>query len=99
MPNVRLPAPSQPQVVIEAAGEQAVTDLDPAPIVNLYKTHGALLFRGFGVEVAQFGSFVKQFCSTSVVNESPGRQPIDPAANIHTVDGGTGAFSLHPELS
>ena len=99
MPNIRPPAPGQPQVVIEAAGEQAITDLDPALIVDLYKAHGALLFRGFDVDTAQFGGFVKQFCATSVVNESPGRQPIDPAANIHTVDGGTGAFSLHPELS
>jgi alpha-ketoglutarate-dependent taurine dioxygenase len=99
MPHVHLPAPGQPHVVIEAAAEQAITDLDPALIVDLYKAHGALLFRGFGTEVAQFGSFVKQFCTTSVVNESPGRQPINPAANIHTVDGGTGAFSLHPELS
>jgi len=99
MPLVHLPAPGQPHAVIEATVETAITDLDPAPIVDLYTRHGALLFRGFGTDTAQFGHFVKQFCTTSVVNESPGRQPVDAAANIHTVDGGTGAFSLHPELS
>jgi hypothetical protein len=99
MPHVHLPVPGQPQVVIEADAEHAISDLDPALIVDLYKAHGALLFRGFGIDVAQFGRFVKQFCSTSVVNESPGRGEVDPVANIHTVDEGTAAFSLHPELS
>ena len=99
MPHVHLPAPGQPQVVIEAAGERAIADLDPALIVELYKAHGALLFRSFGIDTPQFGRFVKQFCATAVVNESPGRAAVDATANIHTVDGGTGAFSLHPELS
>lgn len=58
-----------------------------------------MLFRGFGVDVPQFGAFAKQFCKTAVVNESRGRAPIDAGANIHSVDGGTGAFALHPELS
>ncbi len=99
MPHVHLPEAGQPHVVIEPDGEGGIVDLDPATIIDLYKSHGALLFRGFGADVAQFRSFARQFCSTAVVNESPGRQPIDPEANIHTVDGGVGAFSLHPELS
>jgi hypothetical protein len=44
-------------------------------------------------------SFARRFCTTSVVNESPGRRPLNADQNVHTVDGGTGAFSLHPELS
>ena len=99
MPSVQLPAPGQPQIIVEAAGERSIADLDPAEIVALYKAHGALLFRGFDVDVADFGAFATQFCATSVVNDSLGRQPVNPAANIHTVDGGTGAFALHPELS
>jgi alpha-ketoglutarate-dependent taurine dioxygenase len=99
MPNIHLPEPGRPQVLIERADEHALDDLDTDRIVNLYKTHGALLLRGFGADVAQFRRFARRFCPTSVMNESPGRQPIDPDANIHTVDGGTGAFSLHPELS
>jgi hypothetical protein len=99
MPVIHLPVPDRPQLVIEAAGERAITDLDPALIAELYRKHGAILFRGFGVDVAYFGQFVRQFCTTSVMNESPGRQTIDADANIHTVDAGVGAFSLHPELS
>ena len=99
MPHVHLPAPGQPQVVVEPDAERGIADIDPALIIDLYKAYGALLFRGFGADVPQFRDFAQQFCTTAVVNESPGRQPIDLAGNIHTVDGGSGAFSLHPELS
>ncbi|MEO5867027.1 MAG: TauD/TfdA family dioxygenase [Sphingomonas sp.] len=86
-------------MIIEAAEERSITDLDPSTVTDLYKVHGAILFCGFGADVETFGLFVRQFCGTSVMNESPGRQTIDAIANIHTVDGGTRAFSLHPELS
>ena len=99
MPQIRLPVPRQPYVVVTPGGEGTVLDIDRATIVALYKAHGALLFRGFGIDVAQFRSFAQQFCSTSVKNESPGRRPVDPDAQIYTVDTGTHAFPLHPELS
>ncbi|MES2059291.1 MAG: TauD/TfdA family dioxygenase [Pseudomonadota bacterium] len=85
--------------MVQPANEQKIADVDPDLIIDLYKAHGAILFRGFGIDVVDFGGFSKQFCSTSVVNESPGRAPVDPAANVHTVDRGTTAFALHPELS
>jgi len=99
MAKIQLPEPGRPQVLIEADGERGILALDPAEIIALYKTHGALLLRGFGADVPQFRNFARQYCSTSVVNESPGRQPIEPEYNIHTVDPGTRAFSLHSELS
>lgn len=99
MPHVTLPAPGRPQVLIAPAPGEDLATLDRDRIVELFTTHGALLFRGFGADVAAFRGFARRFCKTAVVNESPGRQPIDAAANIHTVDGGTGAFALHPELS
>ena len=99
MPHIHLPVTGRPQVVIEAAEERVIADLDPVAIIDLYKSHGAILFRGFGVDVEHFGRFVLQFCTTSVTNESAGRRAIDADANIHTVDGGVGEFSLHPELS
>lgn len=85
-------------MIVEAAGE-ALADLDDALVVDLYKRHGALLFRGFGADVPQFREFARRFSPTAVVNESPGRTPIDPQANIQSVDGGAGPFALHPELS
>ena len=99
MPNIQLPEAGRPYVLVEADGKGGILDVDAAAIVDLYKTHGALLFRGFGLEVPEFNSFARQFCTTSVVNESPGRTPIAAEHNIHTVDAGTGPFSLHPELS
>ena len=99
MPNVFLPEPGRPQVLIEKAGERSILDLDRERIVDLYKAHGALLLRGFGASVPQFRAFARQFCATSVFNESPGRSPLEPEHNIHSVDGGTRAFALHPELS
>jgi hypothetical protein len=94
-----LPEGRRPYVLIEAAGDPDILGVDPPRIVDLYKSHGALLLRGFDLTVPHFNSFARQFCTTSVVNESPGRTPIDAEANIHTVDAGTGPFSLHPELS
>lgn len=99
MPTVSLPAPGRPHVLIEPADTRDILAVDPEPIVALYKTHGALLLRGFNIDVERFGQFARQFCTTSVINESPGRRPLDPVRNVHTVDGGTGAFSFHPELS
>ena len=99
MPKIQLPEPGRPHVLIEPADEHSVLDVDPSEIVALYKAHGALLLRGFGADVSQFRDFALRFCSTSVVNESPGRRPLDPTHNVHTVDAGAGPFSLHPELS
>src|SRR3954454_7061703 len=86
MAKIHLPEPGRPQVLIEAEDERGIVEVDPALIVSLYKAHGALLLRGFAADVPQFRNFARQYCSTSVVNESPGRQPIEPAYNVHTVD-------------
>jgi hypothetical protein len=99
MATVHLPKPGQPHVLVEAAGERSILDLNVEAIIGLYKERGALLFRGFGADAAQFREFAWQFCATAVFNDSPGRQPIEPEYNIHTVDGGVREFSLHPELS
>ena len=99
MATIHFPAPGRPYVLVEPAGEHRIVDLDQDAVIALYRSHGALLLRGFGADVAQFRAFAEQYCSTSVVNESPGREPMDPDQKIHTVDRGTGAFSLHPELS
>jgi alpha-ketoglutarate-dependent taurine dioxygenase len=99
MPIISAPALGRPHVLIDADGASSVLDVATEEIIGLFKTYGALLLRGFGADVDQFRQFAKQFCSTSVFNESPGRSPIDDANNIHSVDGGTVAFSLHPELA
>jgi hypothetical protein len=99
MPTVSLPVTGRPHVLIEADATRDILAVDPETIVSLYKAHGALLLRGFDADVERFGRFARQFCSTSVLNESPGRRSLDAVRNVHTVDGGTRAFSFHPELS
>ena len=97
--DVTLPRPGQPHVVLTATGEASPLVLDPAVVMALYKAHGALLLRGFATGLDSFGGFTRQFCASSVFNESPDRQLLDDAQNIQSVNGGTAAFPLHPELS
>ena len=99
MVSILLPRPGRPYVQVDAADGSKIVDVDPAEVIALYKAYGALLFRGFGVDIVQFQGVTAQYCATSVINESPGRDPIDVKNNIHTVDGGIAPFSLHPELS
>jgi Taurine catabolism dioxygenase TauD, TfdA family len=93
------PQPGQPLVTVIGESEKSILELDQDAVIAQYKAHGGLLFRGLGADLAQFNDFAKQFCKTSVVNESPGRSLLDPDNAIYSVDGGTNAFSLHPELS
>ena len=99
MPRIHAPAANQPHVIVERSGAETVLELDRAELIALYKRHGALLLRGFDLDAGRFRRFARGFCPTSVMNESPGRRPIEADQNVYTVDGGTGAFALHPELS
>jgi len=99
MPRIQLPEPGRPYVLVEPADEKDIVDIPRDEIVALYKEHGALLFSGFNADLDHFSRFARKYCATSVQNESPGRQPLDPEHNVHTVDAGSGAFNLHPELS
>lgn len=93
------PQPGRPLVLVEPAGAETLAQLDHDAVLAQYKAHGALLLRGFDADLAQFHAFAKQFSRTAVVNESPGRTALDPAKSLYSVDGGTNAFALHPELS
>ncbi len=97
--DVTLPAPGQPQIMLTATHETSPLDIDPAVVEVLFRTHGALLLRGFGTDIPAFGAFTAQFCSGSVFNESPDRELLDAGANIQTVNKGNDPFPPHPELS
>jgi alpha-ketoglutarate-dependent taurine dioxygenase len=99
MPTIQLPTAGRSYVLLGPAGERSIAEIDKSLVVDLYKAHGALLFRGFGADVADFRSFTEAFCPTYVINQSAGRLPIDAEHNIHTVDPGTAPFALHTELS
>jgi alpha-ketoglutarate-dependent taurine dioxygenase len=99
MAAIRLPQSARPYVLVEAAGERSLDEVPSATIEPLYRAHGAILLRGFAPDVSSFGAYARRFCRTAVVNESPGREPLDAGHHVHSVDGGADAFALHPELS
>ena len=99
MAKFSAPQANCPLVLVEPSAGECLSQLDRESVIAQFKAHGALLLRGFGADLDQFHAFAKQFSSTAVVNESPGRTPLDPVKSLYTVDGGTDAFSLHPELS
>ena len=75
------------------------SSVDRDLVLDLYRFHGALLFRGFAIDLTAFESFTSGFCSGFVLNDSRGRQLISQKGKIQTVDPGGLAFPLHPELS
>lgn len=104
MPLIAPAEPGRPYVLLQPGsihpGEaRDLDDLDAGLLLDLFRKSGALLLRGFALDVAAFQRFARRFCPTSVINESPGRAPIAPDEGILSVDGGNDAFPLHPELS
>lgn len=99
MAQFRFPPAGQPLVQVEATGEASIGELDREVVIDAYRRHGALLFRGFGCDLDAFQAFAWRFCRTAVINETPGRAPLDPEHLIYAVDSGTNEFALHPELS
>lgn len=93
-PSARLPL-----VVVEPDGETSLDALGVDRVIEQYRQHGALLFHGFHAGLAEFNALARSLCATAVVNESPGRIPLDPERSLYNVDGGDRAFALHPELS
>ncbi|HET9397379.1 MAG TPA: TauD/TfdA family dioxygenase [Sphingomicrobium sp.] len=88
-----------PLLVIQGAGGTSPMAVDAAAIESLFRAHGALLLRGFDLDVGTFRRFAERLCTTSVFNESPNRALLDPESDIQSVDLGIEPFPLHPELS
>jgi alpha-ketoglutarate-dependent taurine dioxygenase len=81
------------------AGEGSACSIADAELIAAYKRYGAILLRGFGMDLAGFRDLTQRLCSGAVFNESPSREVIDAEQNIQTVNIGVEAFPLHPELS
>ena len=99
MPSVSPPVWGRPYALVEAAPGEQVIHLDGDALIARYKADGALLLRGFPLDLAAFRDFAGRFCTGSVFNESADRRMLDDAANIQSVNGGRDPFPLHPELS
>ncbi|MDH3688390.1 MAG: TauD/TfdA family dioxygenase [Gammaproteobacteria bacterium] len=79
--------------------DEQLLALDSSFMQDLYKEHGAILFRGFPLDFEIFRQITARLCFNSIFNNSPGRQIVDKKRNIQTVNLGDEAFPLHPELS
>lgn len=88
-----------PLLVIQGEAGLSPLAVDAAAIEGLFRDHGALLLRGFDLDVRTFREFAERICETSVFNESPNRAVLDAESNIQSVDLGSEPFPLHPELS
>ena len=106
MVHIHPPAPQDSRatcsshVTIEASepGETLLA-LDKILIKDLYKRHGAILFRGFHLDLTTFKQLTSHFCSHGIVNAAGRRELVDDEGNIQTVNRGERPFPLHPELS
>lgn len=85
--------------IVPDSEHESLPDVDAQWVEELYKKHGALLFREFDLDVATFRDFTRKFCTHSAFNDSPGRDIVDQEHNIQTVNLGDEAFPLHAELS
>jgi alpha-ketoglutarate-dependent taurine dioxygenase len=99
MAQIEPPSAGQPYALITPTGEGRITEFDQAKLIDCYRRFGALLFRGFQADLPQFGQFARRLCRTAVVNETPGRAPLDAVQAVYSVDGGSNEFALHPELA
>ncbi|HVQ08591.1 MAG TPA: TauD/TfdA family dioxygenase [Allosphingosinicella sp.] len=99
MAEVIPPGAGRPYATIRAEREASPLELDPNAVISLYKAHGALLLRGFSTDLDRFRRFAEQYCASSAQNDSRGRELLDHAHNIQSVNRGVAPFPLHPELS
>ncbi|XXF81243.1 TauD/TfdA family dioxygenase [Myxococcaceae bacterium GXIMD 01537] len=73
--------------------------LDRDEVIALYKQHGALLFRGFDVDVPRFRDFTNQLgVFRAHGGVFPAREDVDPEAAIQTVEAGAMPLPPHAEL-
>ena len=79
--------------------KETLDDVDRFTVEELYKKHGAILFRGFDLSVDIFKDLTQAFCTHAVVNPTLKRKIVDRENSIHTVDLGSVPFPLHTELS
>jgi len=97
--NIHPPSKEYPAVVIEAAESKNLLKLDKDELRQLFITHGAILFRGYMLDLDKFEAFTDQFCNAYVSNESPGREVLSKDGRVQTVNLGYQHFPLHPEIS
>ena len=98
MSHIQLPEGPTPYATLNGSGA-ALGDIEAGDVIELFKTHGALLLRDFAYDLAGFRAFTGQFCCRFVRNESGKREQVSADGTTQSVNLGREAFPLHPELS
>lgn len=94
------PTSTLPLAVIEPDNStRSLLDLDSHEIKEIFKQYGAMLFRGFPLNLTAFTRLADQYCNRYVRNKSQGRQQITNDGRVQTVNLGHRHFPLHPEIS
>ena len=98
---VAITPPDNERVYVTVSPESGddLRAIEPARIIDAFRQHGAILFRGFGFESDSLNAFTRQFCSRFVINASSQRGLVSSDGSIQTVNLGNSPFPLHPELS
>lgn len=100
MPTIVEPDSERNYVTVLADRSNAdIASVDRTMVVERYKIHGAILFRGFELDLASLNSFTSKFCSGFLSNDSGGREFVSRDYRTQTVNLGREAFPLHSELS
>lgn len=99
MAEILLPSAETPYATVVAGEGERLETVSTAVVGRLFREHGAVLLRGFPAGLEEFRAFTDLWCVSSVFNESPDRRLLDQTHNIQSVNGGSDAFPLHPELS
>lgn len=75
-----------------------ISDLSQEWVSETYKKYGALLFRGFNLDMEKFKEFSSALCNTFRDNPLSGRLSLDQDVSVQSVDLGYESFPLHNEL-
>ena len=96
---VTLPNHKHPYAIVKPERRaEKLGDIRNADIIDLYKEHGAILFRGFDGSVDAFAALGDRFISGSVAKHDLSRQSATPDHRVQTVNEGGQEFYMHPEI-
>jgi alpha-ketoglutarate-dependent taurine dioxygenase len=86
-------------VVLADPGTASLSDLAADEVIRLYKTHGAILFRGFPVDGDRFTRFSERFSAEFVINGNLTRESASEDGRTQTVNSGHQLIPMHSEMA
>jgi alpha-ketoglutarate-dependent taurine dioxygenase len=86
-------------LTVSADSGESLEELPTQKVIDDFRRHGAILFRGFEYDLPSLSRFTARYCSRFVRNESGRRHRVSTDGTTQTVNLGREAFALHPEMS